>query len=244
MPDTLLVIFLNGAGLNASIWNSTLPLLKHTTLAVEYPNRGLSGSPNKKLTLDDYHSEILQQLSRKKEQNILIVAHSIGGIFCNKIAAELKGKVVGIVAIGAIIAEKGETFLSTFPWVQRTITRFIVKRIRTRPPDSQIIKGLCHDLPDESAKKIVSEFTAESAIIYTDKITEPVPDCTGLYIILNGDKSIPVDVQKRSAKRLKQAKTVNMDTGHLPMISQPERLAEIINNFAGGSISKEISSQK
>ncbi|MEX2396296.1 MAG: alpha/beta hydrolase, partial [Balneolales bacterium] len=226
-----LIVFLYGAGLNASIWDNLLPHLNYPTLAVEYPNRGMAGNVNKSLTLEDYHREILDQLSHRKERNVLIVAHSIGGIFCNKLGVELKDRLVGIVAVGAIMTEKGTSFLSAIPWLQRIITQVLIKSLGTRPPDSQIKKGLCHDLPDEVTRKIVSDFTPESPAIYTEPIPDPVPKCSALYIMLNDDKSISIPVQKKSAARLLQANTVALDTGHLPMISQPEKLAGLITGF-------------
>ncbi|MEX0686701.1 MAG: alpha/beta hydrolase [Balneolales bacterium] len=222
----ILIVFLGGAGLKPWIWENTIPYLDFQIQLVDYP-----GQVNGTLTIDDYYDAILQQIGTSKNQKIILVAHSIGGIFCNKLAEHLKDRLLGIVAIAAILPEKGETFLSSFPWIQRMITRFIITMFGTTPPDTQIKKGLCNDLPEEVTAKVISRFKAESPLLYTGIISESIPDCRSLYIILKNDKSIPVNIQLKAAQRLKNTKIDYLDSGHLPMLSQPEQVAKMINSF-------------
>ena len=231
MSDNIKMVFLSGAGLNASLWDDVLPRLGRETLTIDYPNRGAGGKPNEGLSFDEYIQKILRQVGPLDGQKIILVAHSIGGVFINRLAAELGGRLLGVVAVGAVISGKGESFLSAFPWLQRTVTKIIINRFGTRPPDKEIRKGLCNDLPDEAAHKIVSGFTPESASVYTSVMKEPVPDCPSLYIILENDKSLPVSLQKKAAGKLSQNETKSIDSGHLPMLSQPGKLAEMISTF-------------
>ena len=47
----------------------------------------------------------------------------------------------------------------------------------------------------------------------------------------NKDKGLSVQLQDKMIKNLNAQKVVELDSGHLPMISQPKELSEILNNF-------------
>ena len=49
------------------------------------------------------------------------------------------------------------------------------------------------------------------------------------YVKLLNDASVALKVQNRMIKRVRAQHVSMIDSGHLPMISQPARLAEILN---------------
>jgi len=51
------------------------------------------------------------------------------------------------------------------------------------------------------------------------------------YIVAEQDETIPPDVERDSAKRM-NAKTLVLKSSHVPMLSQPEAVAEFIANAA------------
>ncbi len=230
MTDIILA-FVPGAGLDASIWEKLTPYLNFKQAYLDYPNRGNAPATNRRLSLQDYYSTLLRQLEDFPNAKILLVAHSLGGIFINKLASELNERLIGIVAIGAIIPDENHSFLSEFHGVQRFIMRVIMRLAGTRPPASQIKSGLCNDLKGEMADKIVSRFTPESIAVYTEKITYPIPLKPCLFILLTNDKSVSVSRQKLSAEKFREAQIHSLDSGHLPMLSQPEKLAGLLNDF-------------
>ena len=56
-------------------------------------------------------------------------------------------------------------------------------------------------------------------------------DTKTLYIKLTEDKGFSVQLQDKMIRNLNAQKVVTLDSGHLPMISKPKELSEILNNF-------------
>lgn len=102
----------------------------------------------------------------------------------------------------------------------------------TRPPESAIRKGLCSDLTTDQADQIVQRFTPEPRAVYTDRVGVAPPDIPKLYVMLSADREFPATLQATFAQRL-GGSTVELDSGHLPMVSRPAALAEILTTFTG-----------
>ena len=56
----------------------------------------------------------------------------------------------------------------------------------------------------------------------------------GGYVITTRDKELPEALQSSSADRLGGSFRERLDTGHLPMLEQPEAMAAVIRRFADG----------
>ena len=100
----------------------------------------------------------------------------------------------------------------------------------TRPPETVIRKGLCNDLSKEQAYVVFRQFTPESRSIYEQKITYNLPDTQKLYIKLQ-DAAYGIKLQEKAIENLKPETIIELNTGHLPMISKPNDLIKIIKEF-------------
>jgi hypothetical protein len=101
----------------------------------------------------------------------------------------------------------------------------------TRPPEAVIKKGLCNDLSTEKADEVFRRFKPESRSIYEQKITYNFPDIPKLYIKLTNDSAYRIQLQEKAIEHLKPQTIIELNTGHLPMISKPNDLSKIINEF-------------
>lgn len=226
------IVLLSGAGLNSSIWNEFRKEISNPVLAVDYPNRKKKdGNPNSNLTFDDYVNHIQGQISQWNNSQFIIVAHSIGACLGLKVAQHFAGKVKSFVAVGAVVPAQGHSFASSLPFPQKILMPALLTLFGTKPPDKAIAAELCNDLSTLQTEKIVSEFTPESKALYTTKISYTMPDVPRLYIKLNKDQSIPVPLQYQMARNLGAQKIEELNSGHLPMMSNPKQLASIINSF-------------
>ncbi len=68
--------------------------------------------------------------------------------------------------------------------------------------------------------------------MYTDRVGVEPPDVPKLYVMLSADRKFSVKLQATFAKRL-GGRSVELDSGHLPMVSRPSALAETLTTFAG-----------
>ncbi|WP_037464828.1 alpha/beta fold hydrolase [Shimazuella kribbensis] len=220
-------LFLQGAGLQSSIWNNVLEKLPYPYLLIDSPQP----KTNKKLTLDEYSMNIKQAVEKWEVEKIVIVAHSIGGVVALKCANLMQDRVVGLIAIGAAIPKDGGSFLSIFPYPKSLLMHIILRLFGTKPPESAIRQGLCSDIPESKTKDIIDNFVVESLHLYTDQTNVSSPNVSKMYVKLSEDKELDNVLQEKMIHNLNPDQIVELDTGHLPMISRSGELSGILLDF-------------
>ncbi len=239
MKDKLGIIFIHGAGLGNYIWNELKPNLKYSSLMIEFPNRNSDDQVNSKLNFEDYVDKAISDTENFGKEKLVIVTHSIGGLIGLRIAERFKDKVIGFVGIGSAIPKNGNSFVSCLPFPQKLILPLIMRLAGTKPPKSSIENGLCNDLNPSQTEQVVKNFTAESKYLYTEKSKSIIPNTKKVYIELTNDKEFSVPVQKKMAENLNCKTIVTLDSGHLPMLSIPEKLSGVLNEFIAGCLEQD-----
>lgn len=224
-------VFIYGAGLHSEIWSQVVAELHHPYLLVDYPHREGDLALRQKLSLQDYITGINQQIEVWGVQKFVIVAHSLGGVLALKVAEEMRARVVGFVAVGAVIPPDGGSFLSVFPWVKRSLMTVLLGTLGTKPPEQAIRQGLCSDLTQEQADDIVRRFTPESVRVYTDRVHARAPQVPSLYIKLAKDNELDPQLQDQMIRNMYSCPYEVIGSGHLPMLSQPDELRQTLRTF-------------
>lgn len=231
MNNKIGIVFIHGAGLGGFIWDDLKPLIKKPILTIEFPNREVGDKANNNLTFDDYKKSAVEQIEKWGIDKFVIVTHSIGGCVGLSLADFFAEKVVGFVAISSAVPTNGNSFISCLPFPQSLLMPLILNILGTKPPQKAIEQTLCNDLTSEQTSEIIKRFTPEAKLLYTTKVNYKNLDLKKLYIKLTNDKGFPLQIQDKMIKNLTAQKVVTMDSGHLPMISKPKELSEILNNF-------------
>lgn len=217
------IIFISGAGLQGWIWNKVAQGLDIPSVSATFSNLN---------NLDEYANSALAQVNELGTSRTVIVAHSIGGVVGLELAKKLGDRLAGFVGVSAAIPEPGKSYLSVFPLPQRMLLRLVFKLAGTKPPESAIRKGLCADLDDQTATKIVKDFTPEPARLYTDHTSpKPIPNSPMLYISTSVDKELPESLQTKMSSKLPGAERISIRSGHLPMLSHPDKVVGHIKEF-------------
>ena len=239
MKDKLGVIFIHGAGLGKFIWNEIEPKLNYSSLMIEFPNRNFDDQANSKLSFEEYVIKAISDVENFEKEKLIIVTHSIGGLIGLRISEHFKHKINGFVGIGSAIPKNGNSFISCLPFPQKLIVPLIMKIAGTIPPKSAIEKGLCNDLNPNQTKTVVENFTAESKYLYTENSKAKIPETKKLYVALNNDKEFAITIQKKMAENLNCENIIILESGHLPMISMPEKLSQVLNEFIDSCINND-----
>lgn len=224
-------VFVNGAGLEGKVWSKVVEGFEHPCLLVEFPLRKGTFDSRSNLSLEDYVTHMKKQVAEWGTRKFVIVAHSLGGIFACRLAAELTDRLAGIVAVGAAIPKNSGSFLSILPFPQKQIMSIILRMSGTKPPESIICKGLCSDLSHDQAVEVAKGFIPEAVRVYTDRINVSIPDVPRLYVKLSNDKQFSPSLQDKMISNFSPQSVQTLETGHLPMISNPEGLRLILENF-------------
>jgi hypothetical protein len=94
-----------------------------------------------------------------------------------------------------------------------------------------VAKQYCSDLDQSTTEFVKSRMTPEAPRLYLDKLTwSAMPeDMPRVYVKLMKDKSLSSDDQDRMMQRIAPTRMETLQSGHLPMLSQPRELAAILN---------------
>jgi pimeloyl-ACP methyl ester carboxylesterase len=229
------MVLLHGAGAGPWIWDRMRSYLHADSIALTYPGRQGKATP------ETCAEAVAAELSRTASANtstqtmgdFILVLHSLAGVLAGPLATRLGARLKKVVLLSAIVPSPGQTFAQAlgFParWVLPLLFRLHAKGLK---PSPQMIRSeLCQDLQPEDAEKVVSQYEAEFPGLYLTPRQSIAIDTPLAYIQLLQDRSISPRLQQNVIRQLSINSTFEVDAGHLAMLSQPERLAGILNSL-------------
>lgn len=234
------LVFINGAGLGRWIWEEMSSWMPSPHLFAEFPGRDGDRDALRGLRLGDYADHVVRQVAELPAERLVIVAHSLGGIVGLKVADQLAGRVAGFVAVGAAIPPDGGSFVSALPVPKRWIAGSLMRLFGTKPPESAIRQGLCNDLRADRADEVVRRFVPEGRAVYFERTGVAVPAVPRMYVRLTEDQEFDQRTQLAMARNLGTEDVRELPSGHLPMLSRPRQLAELLNQFVAGLAERPV----
>ncbi|HEX4684439.1 MAG TPA: alpha/beta hydrolase [Gemmatimonadaceae bacterium] len=219
------IVLVHGAFADGSSYAKVISLLMaqgYNVTAVQNPLSSLS---------DDVAAA--KRAIARQNGPVVLVGHSWGGMSISEAGND--PKVAGLVYIAALVPEEGQT------------ANDVTKNYPTTP-------GLAEAKPDADGylwltrKGIDEDFVpdlppAERTIVYvtqgpwnskatTDKATTPAWKTKPSWFIVGAhDRMLPPDYERAIAARIK-ARTTVLNSGHVPMLSQPQAVAAVIIDAA------------
>lgn len=231
MENGIGIVLIHGAGLGTHIWDEVDRDLDYPVLRIQYPNRKSDSGSKNSFPLEEYLNSAIHQIEEWQQDHFVVVAHSIGGCIGLMLNDHFGSGVKGFIGISAIIAKSGSSFTDSFSFPQKFIVPLLLKLFGTKPPEKSIASELCNDLDTQQSEQIVRQFSPESVQLYTDKVMYSALPSESLYVKLTNDKAVSEKMQDEMIHNLQCEQVVEMDSGHLPMISKPKKLTETIFRF-------------
>jgi pimeloyl-ACP methyl ester carboxylesterase len=162
---------------------------------------------------------------------VLLVGHSYGGTLIT--AAGTDDRVAGLVYVAALAPDETETSQSQqdqFP-VTDVFSYIDVAdgRIWMLPEGTQAFAG---DLSDTEQKQVWATHIPPDANLFNAKVpgtawrTKP-----SWYIVANNDRTVQPDLERSAAKRM-GARTYDVNSSHVAMLSQPRFVLDVIRAAA------------
>ncbi|MFT4228029.1 alpha/beta fold hydrolase [Micropruina sp.] len=217
------ILFLSGAGLLAWIWDDVRDRLRDSYETQVAP-RPVGGATGIRRYAD-------AAIGSAPTERFAIVAHSAGGVVGAEVMRLAPGRVTGLLGVCAIVPRPGDSFLTAMPAPNRWILSTAMRLAGTRPPESAIRKGLAHGLDGRVTDRLIDDFTPESQSYYRERVGEyRTADVRG-YVSTTEDREFPVALQRGFAANLGATWQRELPLGHLPMLENPEVLAETIAEF-------------
>ncbi|HET9306251.1 MAG TPA: alpha/beta hydrolase, partial [Candidatus Sulfotelmatobacter sp.] len=162
---------------------------------------------------------------------VILVGHSYGGTVIT--GAGTDDRVAGLVYICALAPdsdESSQTQQSNFPTTDVFSHIEVVDgRIWLRPEGT---KYFCGDLSEQEQKLVWATQGVPKPDLFSAKAGGTAwKSKPSWYIVGKKDQTVHPDLERAMAKRMK-ATTYELDSSHVPMLSQPEKVLDVIRAAA------------
>ncbi|MBB6498501.1 alpha/beta hydrolase [Pedobacter cryoconitis] len=217
------VVFVHGLWADGSSWNAIIPTLLNEGYEVVSVQNPLT-------TLADDVAATNRVLSRLEGPTIL-VGHSWGGFVIT--AAGNHPNVSGLVYVAAMAPDEGETLgeLSE-KYPAPASLHLSVEDGYVWLSKEGVQKHFAGDVPDSEAALIYSTQGPAALALFGDKMTNPAwKSKPSWYILAKNDHTINPELERIMANRM-GAKLTELESSHVPMISQPEAVLKVIREAA------------
>jgi pimeloyl-ACP methyl ester carboxylesterase len=217
------VVFVHGIWADGSSFSKVIPTLQaegHEVIAAQYGLDTLAGDV----------TAVKSALARVGSPAIL-VGHSYGGTLIT--AAGADPRVAGLVYIAALAPDAGETSQSQqnqFP-VTDVFSHIEVAdgRVWMRPEGVACFAG---DLSEQEQKLVWATHAAPAADLFDQKVEGTAwRSKPSWYIVATKDRTVQPALQRFVAKRM-GATTYEVDSSHVPMLSNPGLVIDVIRAAA------------
>jgi pimeloyl-ACP methyl ester carboxylesterase len=226
-PKVHNVVLVHGAWADGSSWNKVIPILQAAGLKVTSVQNPLT-------SLGDAAAAARWALARQDGPTVL-VGHSWSGTLVSEVGTD--PKVAALVYVAARAPDAGEDFLALSATFATAPARAGVEEhdgLTTLSEDA-FIRDFANGLPGVEAAALYAVQQPTAATLFSDRTsaaawrTKP-----SYYAVSRNDRTITPDFERFLAKRM-NATTIELDAGHLSMVSHPQEIADLILEAAGAS---------
>ena len=217
------IVFVHGIWADGSCFSKVIPALQADGYEVMASQHGLD-------TLEGDVATVTRTLGRVSAPTIL-VGHSYGGTLIT--AAGTDDRVAGLVYIAALAPDEGETSQSQqnqFP-VTDVFSHIAIAdgRVWMLPQGVETFAG---DLPEQEQKVVWATHVAPAADLFNQKVAGTAwRSKSSWYIVATNDRTVRPELQRFVAKRM-GATIYEVDSSHVPMLSNPGRVIDVIRAAA------------
>ncbi len=217
------IVFAHGLWADGSCYSKVIQLLQADGYEV-------IATQNQLNTVEDDAAAVRTSFNRVSGP-IVLVGHSYGGTVIT--VAGTDDRVGALVYICALAPDEGETSQAEQDKHPTTAVfnhiEVVDGRIWLKPSGTA---EFCGDLSDEEQKLVFATQGAPLADLFTQPVRGAAWKSKPTYYILGlDDRTVHPDLQHFVAKRM-NAKVTELRSSHVPMLSQPQRVYEVIRDAA------------
>jgi pimeloyl-ACP methyl ester carboxylesterase len=233
------VVLVHGGGLDGRCWDPTRALMSAPSIAVDLPGRGSHPADLRAVTFADCAESVRVDVDAAGFDDIVLAGHSLAGCSMPAMIGLLGDRVRHAVFIACTVPETGQSAFDTLdPEVQAMARAGAAATSDTEPRamDGELAKlVLGNDLTDEQMAFCLDRLVAEAPNL-SDSPVDLAPlraDLASTWVCTLQDMIVAADKQRRFAKNVgPSCRVVDLDAGHMCMVGQPERTAEILDGIA------------
>ena len=219
------IVLVHGAWADGSSWSKVIPILQAAGLHVTSVQNPLT-------SLNDASAAVRRVLALQDGPTVL-VGHSWSGTLVSETGID--PKVTALVYVAARAPDAGEDFVALsgkFPTQPARAGIETHDGVTTLSEDA-FVKYFANGLPRAEAETLFAEQQPTAASLFGDRTTAAAwHSKPSYYAVSKNDMTISPELERFLAKRM-NAKTIELDAGHLSLVSHPREIAKLILEAAG-----------
>lgn len=230
------IVILHGWGSNSLRWQRVKELLKERgveALILDLPGFGITPSPERPWTRDDYIDWIFRKIKEKNWSKFNLLGHSFGGGLSLKITTKFPEKVERLILCAPAVIRRKRLKTYLFYWLALLGKKiFSLPGLRfLQPYAKRLIYKLAgardYYVADGIMKETMKKLHQEGIEELLEKVKTPT-----LVVWGEKDDVLPVEDAYEIKEKIKKAELkIIPKAKHSPHRETPEELAEIIINF-------------
>lgn len=228
------IVLVHGGGFASQCWDRLLPHLDGPAIAVDLPGRGSRPADLRSVTLDDCARAIVEDADAAGFDEVVVAGHSLAGCSMPGAVGLLGGRVRHAVFIGATVPPAGVSSFDTLePEVQQMARAGAEPEALGVMDEATATFMFGNDLDEEQLAWCLGQMVPEAPkLIFEPVDLSPLRDVPCTWVRTLHDAIVSPAKQQRFAANIDGCDIVDIDAAHMCMISQPEKLAAILNRIA------------
>ncbi len=219
------VVLVHGLYADGSCWLRVIPLLQQVGLnvtAVQNPLRSL-----------DEDCEFTRRTLTLQDGPTVLVAHSYGGEVVTQTGGDPKVSALVYCSARAPDANEDYTALAKAYPTPRASAGLVHANGYVQLSEEAFLRDFAGDIDPGTARALYAVQGRAAEPIFGDRVTQAAwRTKPSFYQVSSKDRTINPDLQRFMAKRMK-AKTIEIESSHLGIISHPREIANLILEAAG-----------
>lgn len=224
-PQARNVVLVHGLFADGSCWSEVIPRLQEAGLNVTSVQNPLT-------TLPDAVAATQRVLARQDGPTVL-VGHSFSGMIVTE--AGVDPKVTSLVYVAARAPDAGEDYAAlakNYPTPPAS-AGIIFDGDEGRLSEEAFLRDFAGDLPEKKARALFAVQEPFNKALLAGKTTQAAwRSKPSFYAVSTEDRTINPDLERFMAKRM-HAKTIELKSSHVSMISHPKEISDLILEAAG-----------
>ncbi len=230
------LVLVHGGGLDRRCWDRLVPLLESPVAAVDLPGRGAHPADLHSVSFETCSESVRDDVDAAGFDEIVLAGHSLAGCSMPAMIELLGGRVRHAVFIGCTVPEQGLSAFDTLAPEIQEMARAAGPDDEPRPMADDLARVvLGNDLDDEQMAFCLAHLVPEAPRLSNDPVDlaplhGKVPST---WIRTMQDIIVAPEKQLRFARNVgPDCAVVDVDAGHMCMVSQPAATASILNSVA------------
>jgi pimeloyl-ACP methyl ester carboxylesterase len=237
------LVLVHGGGFAADCWEPTVDVIRSVepelkVLTVDLPGRRNKAGDLTTACIDGWVNSVVSDIENAALDDLVIVGHSLAGLTVPGVVTKLgSARVREMILATAQVPANGSALVDTLPgalswFARRTAKRNVQKGRSGGLPTALARFAFCNGMTPAQRRFTLARSCQESAPIMIEKVDRSgMPDdVPRTWILTRRDRSaVSMKIQHECIAALGGVQTLTeIDTCHMLMVSEPERLAEIL----------------